>query len=230
MEINEVTHNIISTGSHGNAVVLNNCILIDCGVPFKALKDVYKQLQLILVTHEHGDHINKTTIKRLAKERPTLRFGCCEWLVPILVECDVPKRNIDVYEIGKIYDYKAFKVSPIKLYHNVLNCGYRLFFGEKKAIYATDTEHLQGITAKDYDLYLIEANYTDEDLQERIDAKMQTGQYCYELNVANRHLSHEQASQFLLENMGSNSQYVFLHGHKDKEKPQEWGYADEQYI
>lgn len=153
-------------------------------------------------------------------------MGCCEWLVKPLVDIGIPRRNIDVFEIGKIYDYKAFKLSPIKLYHNVKNCGYRLFFGEKKAIYATDTGHLNGITAKDYDLYLIEANYTEEDLEERIIAKTATGQYCYELNVAERHLSHEQASQFLLENMGKNSQYVFLHGHREREKANDWNYQD----
>ena len=222
-----MNYNIISTGSQGNAVVLNDCILIDCGVSFKALKDVYKQLQIVLLTHEHTDHINKTTIKRLAKERPTLRFGCCEWLVSILVDCDVSERNIDVFEIGKVYDYGVFKVSPIKLYHNVPNCGYRLFFGTEKAIYATDTEHLEGITAKDYDLYMIEANYEDEELQERINAKMEAGEYCYELNVASRHLSHEQASDFLLENMKPDSEYVFLHGHKDRsEKSGDWDYHD----
>ena len=222
-----MNYNIISTGSPGNAVVLNDYILIDCGVSFKALKDVYRKLKIVLLTHEHIDHINKTTIKMLAQERPTLRFGCCIWLVPILLECNVPKRNIDVYEIGKIYDYRALKLSPIKLYHNVPNCGYKLFFGEKRAIYATDTAHLNGITAKDYDLYLIEANYTEDDLEERIIAKTAAGQYCYELNVAERHLSHEQASQFLLENMGKNSNYVFLHGHKEKpEKANDWGYQE----
>ena len=223
-----MNHNIIATGSTGNAVVLNDYILIDCGVSFKALKDVFKQLQLVLLTHIHIDHFNKQTIRKLAKERPTLRFACCEWLVADLLECNVSERNIDLLEIGKIYDYGAFKVSPIKLYHNVPNCGYRLFFGEEKALYATDTEHLDGITAKDYDLYLIEANYTEDDLQERINAKLEAGQYCYELNVSSRHLSHEQASEFLLVNMGKNSDYVFLHGHKDKaEKPKEWEYQDD---
>lgn len=221
-----MNYNIISTGSQGNAVVVNNHILIDCGVTFKALKGVYKDLQIILLTHIHTDHFNGKTIKRLADERPTIRIGCCEWLVNDLVEAGVPKQQIDVLEIGKIYDYKAFKVSPIKLYHNVPNCGYRIFANGEKAVYATDTEHLQGITAKDYDLYMIEANYTDEDLQERINAKLEAGEYGYELNVASRHLSHEQASEWLMENMNFHSEYVFLHGHKDKKKSQEWEYAD----
>lgn len=213
-----MNYNIISTGSQGNAVVVDDIILIDCGVSFKALKDVYKKLQIVLLTHIHADHFKRSTIKRLAKERPALRFGCCEWLANELVEAGVSWRNIDVFEIGKVYDYEVFKVSPVKLYHNVQNCGYRIFANGEKGIYATDTGHLQGITAKDYDLYMIEANYTDEDLQERINAKLEAGEYCYELNVANRHLSHEQASEWLMDNIGEKSEYVFLHAHKDKSR------------
>lgn len=211
-----MNYNIISTGSHGNAVVLNDYILIDCGVPFKALNEVYKGLRIVFLTHKHNDHLNKATIKRLAFERPTLRFACGKWLVADLLECDVSERNIDVLEIGKIYDYKAFKVSPVELYHDVPNCGYRLFFEGEKAIYATDTQHLEGITARGYDLYLIEANYIEEELQERIRLKQESGEYSYEMNAANRHLSKEQADAFLLDNMGENSQYVYLHGHIDK--------------
>ncbi len=211
-----MNYNIISTGSQGNAVVVNNHILIDCGVTFKALKDVYKDLQIVLLTHIHTDHFKQKTLKRLAEERPTLRFGCCEWLVNDLVESGVPKQQIDVLKIGKIYDYKAFKVSPIKLYHNVPNCGYRVFADGEKAIYATDTSHMLGIKAKGYDLYMIEANYDKEDLQERINAKLEASEYCYELNVASRHLSHEQASEWLMENMDEKSEYVFLHAHKER--------------
>lgn len=217
-------YNIISTGSHGNAVVLNDYILIDCGVSFKTLKDVYKDIKIVLLTHEHNDHFKKATIKMLANERPTLRFACCEWLVPLLVACDVPQQNIDVLEIGKTYDYGVFKVSPIKLYHDVLNAGYRLYFGDKKVLYATDTQHLNGIEAKDYDLYLVEANYHEEDLQRRIKEKQERGEYSYEMNAANRHLSKEQTDAFLLENMGAHSRYEYLHGHIDKSD--DWGYEE----
>lgn len=220
-----MNYNIISTGSHGNAVVLNDNILVDCGVSFKALNEVYKNLQLVLLTHEHSDHINKKTLIRLAKERPALRFGCCQWLVKLLVKIGIPKTNIDVYEICKVYDYKAFKISPIRLYHgNCPQCGYRVFVGEEKAFYATDTAHLKGISAKHYDLYLIEANYEDKELQDRINAKIETGQYCYELNVANRHLSKEQADEFLIDNMAAHSRYEYLHGHISREVVEDWTY------
>lgn len=211
-----MTYNIISTGSIGNAVVINNFILIDCGVSFKALKDVYKNLKLVLLTHSHSDHFNKHTVSRLAGERPTLYFACCEWLVPHLIGCNVPKRNILSLEVGKIYDLGACRVSPVKLYHDVPNAGYRIYIGEEKALYITDTGHLEGITAKDYDLYMIEANYTEEDLRERINAKRAECEYCYEENVASRHLSKEQADEFLINNIGEKSRYVYLHEHTER--------------
>lgn len=216
-----MNYNIISSGSKGNAVVIENNILIDCGVPFKKLKNIYKRLSIVLLTHIHSDHFNKTTIKHLALERPALRFGCCEWLVEELLKCGVNKRNIDVLNIGKWYKYGTFKINPILLYHNVDQCGYRIFIenGNKvqKMIYATDTNKLDGITAKDYDLYLIEANYTDEDINERIKLKEKLGMYCYEKDAMLNHLSKEKCDKFLYDNMGANSQYEYMHQHNDKE-------------
>ena len=51
-----IGYNIIATGSKGNAVVIEHEILIDCGVPFKALAAEWKTLKLVLLTHIHCDH------------------------------------------------------------------------------------------------------------------------------------------------------------------------------
>lgn len=209
-------YEIISTGSKGNAVIFNDIVMIDCGVSFKALREVYTKIGIVLLTHIHGDHFKKTTIRRLAKERPTLRFGCCEWLVKPLLQLGVDKKNIDVLEIDVIYDYRTFRISPVMLYHDVQNCGYRLYFGKEKAIYITDTSTVEGIDAENYDLYLIEANYTDEDIQERIAKKEKTGEYIYERNVPDRHLSKAQADDFIYSNIGSNGMYVYLHQHEER--------------
>lgn len=215
-----MNYNIISTGSNGNAVVIEDKILIDCGVSFSKLKQYYKKLQIVLLTHIHTDHFNKTTIKRLAIERPTLRFACCNWLVNELVQCGVNKRNIDVLNVGVWYNYGGFKISPILLYHNVEQCGYRVFInypdGIKKIMYATDTNKLDGITAKNYDLYMIEANYTENGIQERINAKKTLNMYCYEYDAMLNHLSKEKCDEFIYNNMGENSKYVYLHQHIEK--------------
>lgn len=211
-------YSIISTGSSGNAVVLNNNILIDCGVSLKALSDVKKQIKIVLLTHIHSDHFNKTTIRNLAAERPILRFACCEWLVQDLLACGVSERNIDVMQIGKIYNYGVFKVSPIKLYHDVPQCGWRVFIGNEKAIYMTDTATLDGISAKDYDLYLVEANYISEEIQKKIKEKQESGQYAYEYRVLKTHLSKEKCDEWLLENMGEHSEYIYMHQHQDRKE------------
>lgn len=46
-------YEIISTGSCGNAVVLDNNILLDCGIPYKQLKPYIKNIKLIFISHRH---------------------------------------------------------------------------------------------------------------------------------------------------------------------------------
>ena len=210
-----MTFNIIKTGSKGNAVILGGIILIDCGVPYKDLANAIEDVNIVLLTHIHGDHFKKSTIRRLARGRPTLRFACCEWLVKPLLEAEVIAENIDVLEIGKKYDYGLFQISPVLLYHNVPNCGYRVFFNSEKVFYATDTTTLKGIEARDYDLYLVEANYDEEEIAERIAKKEADGIYPYEYEVLKNHLSKKDCNDFVYSNMGPHSKFVYLHEHKE---------------
>ena len=211
-----MNYKIISSCSTGNATIIRDIILIDCGVTFKKLEKYYKQLKIVLLTHIHSDHFKKETIRKLAQERPTLRFACCEWLLQPLLECGVLRKNIDVLQIGTRYDYKLFKIVPIKLYHDVPQCGYRVLFDDYKVIYMTDTRKVEGIVAKNYDLYLVEGNYEEEELEQRIKQKQEEGLYYYESRVRNTHLSKGQATDFLLNNMGENSEYVFMHEHVER--------------
>lgn len=207
-----MNYKIINSSSDGNGLIIEETILIDCGITFKRLKDYYKKLDIVLLTHIHQDHFNKSTIKKLAFERPTLRFGCCEWLVKELIECGVNKKNIDIYETGKIYTYRNFKVVPINLYHDVPQCGYKLKINGNKLIYATDTEKINHIDAKNYDYYFIEGNYeNEEELHNRAVNDF------YESRVKKTHLSKVQATEWLMQNMGENSKYVFMHEHKERQ-------------
>ena len=147
-----VRYNIIASGSQGNAVILNDAVLIDCGVPYKQLAPYVPKLKLVLLTHIHSDHFCKRTLRRLAAERPTLRFGCCRWLASPLVAAGVPERQIDLLKPRVMYGYGLCNVIPFELTHNVPNCGYKVHFGNGKVIYATDTNNLDGIQAIGYDL------------------------------------------------------------------------------
>ena len=207
---------IISTGSKGNAVILNGEILIDCGVPYKSIKPYVKDLKLVLLTHIHCDHFKPETIRRLASDRPTLRFGCGKWLTQSLVACGVQKWCVDVYPPNIRNRYtKDFEIAMIPLIHNVQNCGYKLYINGEKIFYATDCNSLDGIEAKDYDLYMVEANYEDSEIQERIAEKEANGEYVYEYQVLHNHLSKQKADDFIIRNQGTNSRFVYLHGHID---------------
>lgn len=216
-----MTFELISSGSKGNAVILNGSILIDCGVPYKLLEPYVKYLKMVLLTHIHGDHFHRPTIYRLFKERPTLRFVCGEWLVAPLVAIGVNLRNIDLCSCGDgsilEYDGGSLMLSAFPLVHDVENCGYRIHIDGEKAIYATDTVTMEGVVAKDYDLYMVEANFTEDELQERINRKLQTGEFIYEYQAAARHMSKERTDAWLYENATpGKSKVVYLHKHEER--------------
>ncbi len=209
-------YNIIASGSKGNAVVIEDVILIDCGVSYKAIRPHVPNLKLVLLTHEHGDHFRESTIRRLAKERPTLRFGCGAWLVSRLLVCGVNRSVIDVYDMDTYYQYSRFGIEAFSLYHNVPNCGYKVLMAGRKALYATDTCKID-TKASGYNLYMIEANYDDDELKERIAIKEAEGAaYINELVVPDNHLSRAAATDWLMKNMGPDSEYIFMHVHEEQ--------------
>ena len=82
---------------------------------------------------------------------------------------------------------------------------------DEKLIYATDTYTLEGIKALEYDYYLIEGNYQDEE-----ELKSRAVNDYYESRVKKTHLSKEYATNWLLENMGLNSVYCWMHEHRER--------------
>jgi len=216
----KVNFDIISTGSKGNATVIEGRWLIDCGVSFKELAPHYKSLQLVFLTHRHGDHYKPATVKKLAAERPTLRFVCGEWLVSDLVLAGVSKTRIDVVQMGRRYRYSDVDVTPFELVHDVPNCGWLLVTrDDKRILYATDTNSLKSAESLDVfglDLYLVEADYEDDEIVERIKRKRERGEYVYEEKVLKNHLSKAKADDFLIKNLCENSCYVYMHQHESK--------------
>lgn len=224
--------NVISTGSQGNAVLLNHTILVDCGVSFTALKPYARDLKLVLLTHIHTDHFRRSTLKKLHQERPTLRFGCGRWLVKPLVDLGVRPGQIDVLDYGGRYQYPGVSVEPVPLVHDVPNCGYKLHFADinfsppTHILYATDTVNLNGISAKAYDLYLLEANYRKDEIEARIRQKKEAGEYAYERRVLKTHLSQADCDDFIARNAGANSQFIYLHEHREDDRNVEQSSSD----
>lgn len=54
MFVNDDLVNVVASSSKGNFTVIDNCIAIDLGVPYKTVKPYAKKLKLVLLTHEHS--------------------------------------------------------------------------------------------------------------------------------------------------------------------------------
>ena len=87
----------------------------------------------------------------------------------------------------------------------------------KEDIYADISFNgFDGIKAINYELYMIEANYEDEEIKERIKRKKENGEYAYEYKVIKNHLSKAKCDDFIYKNAGALSEYVYLHCHCDE--------------
>lgn len=205
-------YNVIASGSTGNAVLYCDSILVDIGVPFAALRPYLYKIQLVCLSHLHTDHFNKSTLFRLCKERPTIRVGCCEWMLPELIGL----KNVDLYQIGTEYQYNgehgtSFSILPVKLYHDTPQCGFKIFKGDHKIFHATDTCTLAGIEAKNYTIYAIEHSYDADTIFGVIEEKESRGVFAYERGVIQSHLSEQAARQFIFNNAGENYEVLRLH-------------------
>ena len=208
-------YNVLASGSSGNCVLYHNSIMVDIGVPYSVIAPYKNSIQIVLLTHEHRDHINLETLRRLCYERPTVRIGCCEWMTFLLsISATYIMRNVDIFDFGKWYDYGQFKIATGKLYHDVPNNFYRIEKNGYKIFHATDTQHLEGVTAKNYDLYAIEHNYDEDTIQQVIEEQESRGEFAHQRGSINSHLSEQQARDFFFKNRGENSKLIRLHESK----------------
>lgn len=220
-----MTCDVISTGSQGNAVVLNGKYLFDCGVGAGRMKTYIKDLRLVFLTHIHGDHFCKAAIRKLHRTRPGLLFVCGRnLLVPLCGECGVSPDNVvlvtpespaDIH-----YGSESIHIESFDLVHNVENVGYcvRITGAEESgtALYATDTQYIP-IAAPGLDLYMVECNYHVDELIKRRERKLREGKFSYEDTVEASHMSAETVNNWLAQNAGPHSQVVFLHQHIERE-------------
>lgn len=214
-----MTCDVIATGSTGNAVLLDGKILIDCGVPWSKIAPYYRGIAFCLLTHIHSDHFCMATIRRLHVERPSVRFVCGKWLAQPLLSAGINPLVLDVLDLDEAAYYTdgtAFRL--FGLVHDVDNAGYKIRTAAgERAIYATDTGSMDGVVARGYELYMIEANHREDEIRQRVASKIAAGEYCYEYRAQYNHLSAEKANAWLAENATPDySSVVFLHQHVER--------------
>lgn len=210
-------NNVIASSSAGNAILLGNGILLDCGIPYSKIKPYLKNIKAIFISHLwlHLDHCKDSTIKKIAFEYPNIKFITNEVNTTHLVEIGVNKRNIFALKLEKWYDIGICKVRLDYLIHDKPNCSLKINQNGYKLIYIVDTSSADHIEAKDYDFAYIEGNYLDdEELNKKIEKDKLNNKYSHYERVKKTHLSQLQALNFIQKNNIKN--YEFIHQHINK--------------
>jgi phosphoribosyl 1,2-cyclic phosphodiesterase len=217
----------IASGSSGNCIYVgtdNTHVLVDIGISGKKMEAGLKELEItgrdldgILVTHEHADHIKGLGV--IAR-----KYG-----IPIYTTGGTADAISRMSNVGKLpegifheiredepFAIKDLTICPFEIPHDAAQpVGYRLECGDKSVGVATDLgrygEYLIG-HLKNLDALLLEANH---------DVRMlQVGPYPYRLKqriLGDRgHLSNENAGRLLGRLLHDKMKAVLL-GHLSKE-------------
>jgi len=213
------------SGSSGNSLFVqteNTKLLIDAGESAKKITEALSllnvdvtQLDGILVTHEHSDHVKG--LGTLSKK----------YNIPVYANSKtwdaMPEQNTKVLDINHKYfqpsetfEIGDLKISPFEIPHDAANpCGFNIFHEDKKISVATDIGHMTSQIIhklEDSSFILLEANYDPNILK--------CSKYPYPLKQRiagpNGHLANVDAGKTVSYLMKSGLSKVML-GHLSKE-------------
>lgn len=211
-------YNVLASSSKGNCIIIEDKIMLDCGVSYRTIKPYLKDLKLIFISHLHTDHLNKVCIRQTAYNYPTKKYICGnKEVVNELVKNGVKKENIFLLDNNKWYDLGICKCRVEPTTHDVMNNLLKLEYNNEKLIYIVDTANVDNIEAKDYNYFFIEQNYDESTLEKHINEAIEENddnKLYYLRRVPYTHLSKQQAIDFLIENMGNSAVYIPIHKSK----------------
>ena len=217
----------IASGSSGNCIYVaddDTHLLIDAGISKKKIVEGLDSIGVnacdingILVTHEHQDHIKGLGIMARAYGIPI--YGTRETLQAVHQYKSTGNIDVNLYRViepDKGYKINTLEIKAFSTSHDAANpvC-YTVHKGNKKAAIATDLGEYNDYIISNLsnsDMILIEANY-DKNM-------LQVGPYPYYLKqriLSNKgHLSNENSGKLLRRLISDNLKYIFL-GHLSKE-------------
>lgn len=217
----------IASGSSGNCIYMGSestHLLVDAGISAKRIEEGLKELALtgkdiqgLLITHEHSDHIKGVGV--LARKYGLPIYATAGTIAQLREMKSLGEIDEGLYhEVRADADFTVgdMVIEPFHISHDAAEpVAYRFQCGEKRAAVATDmgyydeyiVEHL-----KDLDALLLEANH---DIQ-----MLQVGSYPYPLKqrILGQlgHLSNESAGQLLCRVLHDDLKKIYL-GHLSKE-------------
>lgn len=206
---------VLSSGSKGNSVLIktdNTKILIDLGVTKSYVEEKLEELEVdpneikaILITHTHVDHIQGLKVF-LKKYHPKLYVN--KVILSLLHEY-IEDFDYELYETPN-FNIDDIEVTVIKTSHDVKgSVGFIIKNENKSLVYITDTGYINNKyfnVLSNHNLYIMESNH---------DIKMlMNGTYPFHLKqriISDKgHLSNEDASFYLSEFIGNNTNTIIL--------------------
>lgn len=165
------------SGSTGNSVYLKDShLLIDLGFPFKKYASMnplfWYDVRYVLLTHEHGDHLNESTLYHLLQVYPHLRFLISKRMFNVITSVMFyPRWNKNKERATKIQNelknkyYRRFIIMDIdtkqvNLYShdltippvtiiphfvshaNIINIAYEIITTKLHVLYSSDLDHV----------------------------------------------------------------------------------------
>lgn len=195
---------LLASGSKGNCCIVKDesaQFMIDCGTTrkyltscFERLQYDYHQINALLITHKHSDHISQIKLfKEHVKYAP---------------------EPLNQEDVNIISGYDEFKINDVHIQvlpmsHDVTCVGYVLTSKTEKLVYITDTGYLKA-EVKPYiqnaDYYIFESNHD-------IELLMQTNRPVHiKQRIINDcgHLCNEESATILSQVIGENTKEIIL--------------------
>ncbi len=213
------------SGSSGNSLFVkteNTNLLVDIGVSSKKVENALSTLNFdpanldgILITHEHTDHVQG--LGTFAKKYNIPVFVNQKTLDAMPKQKDkIPEQNIHLFTIEEKFEINDLKIKPFSIPHDAANpCGFNIAKDNSKISIATDIGHITNGIIKNLEnskFILLESNYDPEVLM--------YSHYPYSLKTRiagpTGHLSNEEAGKTISYLLTCGLKQVML-GHLSKE-------------
>lgn len=210
---------VLASGSTGNAIVVKNkevSILIDAGLSARKLEQLLQarsmscaELDAILVTHEHSDHIKG--LGALARKHAIPVYAnAATWEAMNQSVGELEDEQRVVFETGSMLDFGRIQVDSYAISHDAAEpIGYCFYEDDLKVSVATDLGYVSpNVRDKiaDSDVLILESNH-DVDM-------LRVGRYPW--NIKRRilgdtgHLSNYAAGEALCELVTERTKRVYL--------------------
>lgn len=214
------------SGSTGNCLLIQtdeSNILIDAGVSqtkiqtaLASFKLTFDNIDAIVVTHEHTDHI--ANVGSLSKRYNIPVYCNLETLNAMPTQkSKISDENVHIFTPNKKFKLNDLELRGFQIPHDAANpCGFNIYHDNKKISIATDIGHMDNIlfsNLKDSSFILLEANY-DPDI-------LKYSKYPFKLKQRilgpNGHLSNETSAKTITKLVSNHNLKSAMLGHLSKE-------------